>query len=262
MSTANTSSSRISGLRVNDVSVDEANNAGTNATSETPGTGLFLYPSTVAGRAADVSGFLVTSTNEYGKLQFSDPDGFLSLNDLSDVTITTPVVNQVLVYNGTLWVNGTTPAGSAAGSDTEVQFNNAGLLDGDALFTWDTATSILNVSGDITGVITLSIVKGTITQITSLVTPVTVNAGAGVITTVSATTLAVTSERFTVTNSEVIATSVVSLTLTDYSGTYVTDGIPVITVDNVGAGTFDVVVTNAHATLALAGVLQISFTVL
>jgi hypothetical protein len=39
----------------------------------------------------------------------------LALNDLSDVTIATPVVNQLLGYNGTAWVN-TTASSSGAGA--------------------------------------------------------------------------------------------------------------------------------------------------
>jgi len=108
MSTANLPSSRLSALKAEDITIDEANNSGTNADSQTPGSGLFIVPSTVAGRAADVTGFLCTSANEYGKLEFSDPDGFLSLNELSDVTITTATTNDILSYNGTVWVNQTT----------------------------------------------------------------------------------------------------------------------------------------------------------
>lgn len=108
MSTANLPSSRLSGLKAEDITIDEANNSGTNADAQTPGNGLFIVPSTVAGRAADVTGFLCTSANEYGKLEFSDPDGFLSLNDLSDVTITSATTNDILSFNGTVWVNQTT----------------------------------------------------------------------------------------------------------------------------------------------------------
>lgn len=39
-------------------------------------------------------------------------------------------------------------------------------------------------------------------------------------------------------------------------------GTPIINVDNVGAGTFDIVLINAHAINNLNGVLQISFAVL
>jgi len=218
---SNTKSQVLSGLKVlTSISIDEENNAGTNATSETPLSGLFINPSVVGGRPADISGFLVTSENEYGKLEFSNPDGFLSLDELSDVTITAAATNNLLSYNGTVWVN-----------------------------------------TDDVSVDSVTITKGTVTQITSLVTPVTVNASAGVITTFSATTAGLTVESFTVNNTSVLATSSVNVTQTRYGGTLVTNGIPQITVDSVAAGSFVINVTNLHTANALAGVLNISFVV-
>lgn len=106
MSTANLPSPRFANVQVvGSVVIPEYNNADTNATAEYPTSGFFMEPSTVAGRAADVSGFLVSSATEDGKLEFSDPDGFLSLTQLSDVTVTTPVTGNVLSYDGTSWVN-------------------------------------------------------------------------------------------------------------------------------------------------------------
>ena len=106
MSTASNGSSRVSDLQVvTSLVIAENNNAETNSTSETNASGLFVTPSTVTGRSADVTGFLVTSLNDLGKLEFSDPDGFLSLDQLSDVVITSPAANEFLIYNGTSWVN-------------------------------------------------------------------------------------------------------------------------------------------------------------
>jgi len=47
--------------------------------------------------------------------QISDLGAYLTtvaLNDVSDVTITTPSTDQVLKYNGTVWVNASSPAGA------------------------------------------------------------------------------------------------------------------------------------------------------
>ena len=155
----------------------EANNADSNANAETEGSGFFLTPSSdVPLRSSDVTGFLVTSATEEGKLEYSDPDGFLSLGQLSDVvltapvsgqllnfdgvnwvnatptldylddvTITAPVAGDVLSYDGTDWVNVPAPAVAAGGADTEVQFNSGGLLAGNAGFVFDSATVTLSV---------------------------------------------------------------------------------------------------------------------
>lgn len=101
----------------------------------------------------------------------------------------------------------------------------------------------------------------TVTQITSITTGVTINANAGVVTTVSATTAAVSKSTFTVTNSAVEAGSVVTASIEDYAGTYATNGIPVVNINNVVAGAFDVNLVNVHASNALAGVVKIAFNV-
>ena len=98
-----------------------------------------------------------------------------------------------------------------------------------------------------------------VTQITTITTGVTVNADTGVITTVSSTLAALTATTFTVTNSRVEANSAVVASIENYSGTYVTNGLPRVTVNNVVAGAFDIVICNDHPTAALAGVLKIAF---
>lgn len=222
MSTIN-ESTRVNGLRVNTkILINESNNSDTNADSQTPGSGLFIKPSTVIGRSANVTGFLVTSSNETGKLEFSDPDGFLALGDLSDVTLTSPVENNLLSYDGTEWVN--TP----------------------------------DISPD-----SVTITKSTVTQATDINTAVTLNASAGVITTVTPDTLAQVSDTFTVNNTSVLATSVVIAHIVDYGGAYGTNGLPVVNVDNIAAGSFDIVILNADMDTALGvGPLQIAITVL
>lgn len=177
MSTANNPSSRVSDIQVvTSLLIDENNNAATAADAQTPASGLFIAPSTVAGRLADVSGFLVTSENEYGKLEFSDPDGFLSLDQLSDVTITAVATNDLLAYNGTLWVNvqdivvdsatvtkatvtiANFAAGAAAvnGAAGTITITDADL----ALATRSTAIVVTNTSVTATSVISLTLNRG------------------------------------------------------------------------------------------------------
>lgn len=64
-------------------------------------TGIFLVPSTsVPGRPDDISGFLVASSNEYGKFEYIDPFELFSLNDLSDVSISDPINdNHAIQYD-------------------------------------------------------------------------------------------------------------------------------------------------------------------
>jgi len=109
MATANIQSERQQNIRVSTSLVtDERNNAETNATTETNLSGIFVTPSTVAGRAADVTGFPVTSATSLGKWEFTTPETLfntVSLGDLSDVELTDPSTGNYLQYDGTNWVN-------------------------------------------------------------------------------------------------------------------------------------------------------------
>jgi hypothetical protein len=99
-----------------------------------------------------------------------------------------------------------------------------------------------------------------VTQGTSTSTAVTANGSSGLITCFTSVQAALTTVTFTVNNTATDADSVVLLTVTNYSGTYVTNGIPVVYVSNCVAGTsFDIKIVNAHATVALGGVLKIGF---
>lgn len=97
---------------------------------------------------------------------------------------------------------------------------------------------------------------GAVTQITSPSTGVTLNKVTGQITTVALTTAAAAEERFTVTNSAVAATDVVVLGTT-YDGA----GTPMLSVQKIVAGAFDVVITNVHAANAFNAVMVINFAV-
>lgn len=92
-------------------------------------------------------------------------------------------------------------------------------------------------------------------------TPQTCNGTRGVVTTNSLSTAAVTNAAFVINNSAVTATAVMNCNLTAYSGTLVTNGVPVILTCVPGAGIITVNIYNAGATNALGGTLNISFTV-
>lgn len=164
---------------------------------------------------------------------------------------------------------------------SEVQTNGVGTEDSRMKFSvvsgGDSTATFLEFKGD-TRVVDIGqtditteiagdflLVHGTVTQITSITTGVTTNAPSGIITTVTNLSgiTAQTSATFTVTNSSVLATSVIVANVVDYAGTYITNGTPVVNVDNIGAGTFDVVLINQHTANALSatGTLKISFIV-
>jgi hypothetical protein len=96
-----------------------------------------------------------------------------------------------------------------------------------------------------------------VTQITSTSTAVTANGMNGIITCFTSTLAAATSVTFTVNNTATDADSIVLVGIVNYSGT---TGTPIVRVNNCVAGTsFDIVVTNAHASAALNGILKIGF---
>lgn len=106
----------------------------------------------------------------------------------------------------------------------------------------------------------VSIGSGAVTQQTNINTTVVCAEASGVITTVAATTAALTAETgFTVTCAACLAGSVPVVSVTGYSGTYMTNGIPEAKVTTVSAGSFVVKVMNLAPVNALNGTLKISY---
>lgn len=97
---------------------------------------------------------------------------------------------------------------------------------------------------------------GAVTQATSITTGVTLNKATGQVTTVAATTAAAAEDTFTVTNSVMAATDVVVLTTT-YAGA----GTPIVYCKKAAAGSFDVTISNLHASAALDAALVINFAI-
>lgn len=128
---------------------------------------------------------------------------------------------------------------------------------GAATATSITATGAIRSTGATSGVGYSTGAGGAVTQITSAATGVTLSKVTGQITTVALTTAAAAEERFTVTNTAVAATDVIALSTT-YNGA----GTPMLSVVNVTAGAFDVVITNVHAANALNALMVINFVVI
>lgn len=98
-----------------------------------------------------------------------------------------------------------------------------------------------------------------VTQATSTTTAVTANGDSGVITTFTETLATGTSLTFTVNNTAVDADSVVLTNIVNYAGAWITNGVPIVAVNNCVAGTsFDIKITNTGAN-ALSGVMKIGF---
>jgi hypothetical protein len=153
---------------------------------------------------------------------------------------------------------GVTPTG-ATGTGNMV-FSVSPTFTGTDTLAAATATT-LAVTGTTAGAVNLG--DGAVTQGTSTTTAVTDNAPSGVITMFGAATVAnstATALSFTVNCSAVAATSNVHATVANYSGTLGTNGIPIVSVGTIAAGSFVVNITNASSN-ALNGVLKIGYTV-
>lgn len=98
---------------------------------------------------------------------------------------------------------------------------------------------------------------GAVTQTSTITTGVTLDKVCGQITTVASTLGAGLEATFTVTNAKVTAKDVVVL-----STTYAGGGVAFIHNTKVAAGSFDITISNLHASAALDALLVINFIVL
>lgn len=102
-----------------------------------------------------------------------------------------------------------------------------------------------------------AITTANVTQSSSITSGVTVNAEAGVITTVSSTLASNASAVFVVTNSKVLAGSKVLVSV-QYAG----NGIAYATISAVADGSFSVKLYNVHASAALNAAVAVHFSVI
>ena len=119
------------------------------------------------------------------------------------------------------------------------------------------SVSNAQLAGSISGLGYVTGAGGTVTQLTSKSTGVTINKICGAITTNNAALAAGAEVKFTVTNSMVAATDVVALSI--QSGG--TSGSYLLTVGAVAAGSFDIVISNASAG-SLSQALIINFAII
>lgn len=146
------------------------------------------------------------------------------------------IVNQVVATPG---ATGTAPKIAAGGSGADTNVN-------------------LSVAGNGTGIVDLGQAICTITG----ASPQTCNGQRGIVTTGTLTTAAATAASYTINNSSVTASSLVVCENQAYSGTYVTNGTPVILDCKAGSSTITVDFINLNASNAMNGTLQFGFAVL
>ena len=107
----------------------------------------------------------------------------------------------------------------------------------------------------------ISPVAGEVSQLTNINTGVSSDTQCTLITTQSASTAGLGNDAFTFTNSYILATSKVIVSLNDYSGTYTTNGLPVVSANALADGSCNIVISNCHATNALSGTFKIAVSV-
>jgi len=128
---------------------------------------------------------------------------------------------------------------------------------------WMTAVRVLDDSGNVQFSVTMDGVTkiadgGTVTQTSSATTGVTLNASSGQITTVAQNIAAAAEVQFTVTNSRVAAVDTVIVNVASGS----TGGTTIAAVTAVAAGSFQITLTNLHASTAETGTLVLNFMVI
>jgi hypothetical protein len=164
-------------------------------------------------------------------------------NNVGDLTITNTAASVGVQAATTLTLFG------GVTSNINIGHN---LTTGNVVLGKSGSTNTVNINNSIT-----MANKGAVTQITSDSTPVTLNASSGKITTVSLALSSHATTTFTVTNSFCAATNIVLANIIDYGGS----GQLHCSIDNIGAGTFDIILTNSTGTtldaLAIIGFLII-----
>lgn len=106
----------------------------------------------------------------------------------------------------------------------------------------------------------IKILPTVVAQATSTTTAVTANGTVGIVTAFASTLAADAAESYTVNNTNVGVGSSVLISVSGYTGTMVTNGVPMAVVTDVAEGSFVVNIVNV-GTAALAGQVTITFLV-
>lgn len=131
-----------------------------------------LTPNTATGGAVTVSGTLVAANGGTGLSSYNGGDIIYASGSTTLTRLNIGTNGQIMQSNGTIptWVNASSVVGGAAGSNTQIQFNNSGALGASSNLTWNgttlAVTGALTASSDSTFSSTgsLTISKGTTGQ--------------------------------------------------------------------------------------------------
>jgi hypothetical protein len=109
-----------------------------------------LTPNTATGGAVTVSGTLVAANGGTGYASYTTGDLLYASGSTALSKLTIGSNGQIMQSNGTapVWVNASSVVGGAAGSNTQIQFNNSGALGASSNLTWNGTT--LAVTGALT----------------------------------------------------------------------------------------------------------------
>jgi len=123
------------------------------------GAALWLSPTVAGGWTTTVPsepdhsvflGYVARSHPTLGRIVILIKNGY-EINELHDVVAPSPSNGDLLYYDSALgyWKNWTPTFGgaSAAGANTQIQFNDAGVFGADSDFTWNKTTNVLTVGG-------------------------------------------------------------------------------------------------------------------
>jgi hypothetical protein len=100
-------SQEFSAFTANNVNLPEYNSSSSDADISFSGNGIFIVPTpNVPDRLNGISGYVIRTQNNEGKLVWHDPTQLgISLEDLSDVQITDRTINDLIIFDGSNWIN-------------------------------------------------------------------------------------------------------------------------------------------------------------
>jgi len=191
-----------------------------------------------------------SETGHHANASYVDQDGDFHLNGS---TFRTDETSGALTAAELNYLDGLT-AGTVTASKAVVVDSNKDI----SAFRNVGAAGTITSTGATSGIGYATGAGGTVTQATSITTGVTLNKVVGEVVTVSSTLAAAAEATFTVTNSAVAAHDGVVAWIKSTSSA----GTPVVFVTAVAAGSFNITISNLHASAALDNTLTIGFAVL
>lgn len=148
--------------------IKEYHNEEDNSNISNVNKGFYIKPSKVTGRDS-IKGFLLTSQDNNGKVVFTDPDGFLEMDDLVDVDLEyNPSEGDFLVFHNGKWTNSSLKKAKEREQDLKVytiSFNRTlidtreGILNITNLDLPPQSKQSINIKSKINGIPILSIIN-------------------------------------------------------------------------------------------------------